>query len=81
MRLIHSRATEVVAPAVGKPSSGNAPVVELPSANSVAIAPKTFVCPLTGERWVDSACAKSNKKLDDSCAWCPGAKLARARTN
>ncbi|WP_199248221.1 hypothetical protein [[Phormidium] sp. ETS-05] len=38
------------------------------------VTPETFVCPITGEQWCQSACAQSATKLHDSCFWCPGAR-------
>ncbi len=40
-----------------------------------AIDPNTFVCPITGELWLNSVCARSSTKLHDSCVGCPAAKL------
>ncbi len=60
---------------VGQPLFETGIVIGLAAYRQPAIAPESFVCPITGELWLDSACAGSSTKLHDSCAWCPAAKL------
>ncbi|MCT7971929.1 hypothetical protein [Laspinema olomoucense] len=60
---------------MGLPLSKGGKVIGLDAYRQRAIDPNTFVCPITGELWLNSVCARSSTKLHDSCAWCPAAKL------
>ncbi|MBO0351508.1 hypothetical protein J0895_20980 [Phormidium pseudopriestleyi FRX01] len=60
---------------VGPPLPEGGPVISLAAYRQGAIDPNNFVCPITGELWLNSVCAGSSTKLHDSCVGCPAAKL------
>jgi hypothetical protein len=75
MRMLPPAPPDGTPATVGQPLFEGGPVISLAAYRQRAIDPNTFSCPITGELWLNSVCARSYTKLHDSCVGCPAAKL------
>lgn len=75
MRMLPPTPRDDTPATIGQQFCEGGTVIGLAAYRQRAIDPNTFVCPITGELWLNSVCARSSTKLHDSCVWCPAAKL------